>query len=190
MMKKMVFICVFAAVLMILGGPTPGLTAEVDVLINKLVEKGVLSPADARQLLDEMQDEGARQEQAVKDVATEAAQEAAKKTVKAEAKNWAKVPKWVDRIKFKGDFRLRYQYEDKTKAGGEKTNRNRGRFRWRFGAVADVTEDKKWQVGFGLASGSGDPGPPTRPLPTILKHRMRGSTMPMPSGSRSNSSKP
>lgn len=157
MMKKMVFVFVFAAGLMILGSPTPGLAAEVDVLINKLVEKGVLSQEDARQLLNEMQDEGARQEQTVKEVATEAAQEAAKKTVKAEAQNWAKVPKWVERIKFKGDFRLRYQYQDKTKASGEKTNRNRGRYRWRFGVVADVTEDKKWQVGFGLASGSGDP---------------------------------
>jgi polyhydroxyalkanoate synthesis regulator phasin len=157
MMKKIAFICVLATMLMALGGPMPGGAAEVDVLINKLVEKGVLSQQDARQLLNEMQGESARQKQAVKEVATQAAQEAAKTTVKKEADTWAKVPKWVERINFKGDFRLRYQYQNQQQSDGSKTTRNRGRYRWRFGAVADVTKDKKWQVGFGLASGSGDP---------------------------------
>ena len=157
MIKRIAFVVLLAAALLIQAGPNPCFAAEVDVLINKLVEKGVLSSTEARQLLHEMQNEGVRQQETVKELATEAAQEAAKKTVQAEAKNWAKVPGWVERIKFKGDFRLRYQYEDKKKADGEKFTRNRGRYRWRFGAVADVTEDQKWQVGFGLASGSGDP---------------------------------
>ncbi|MFP4086164.1 MAG: putative porin [Desulfobacteraceae bacterium] len=157
MIKKIALVVLLAAALLTQAGPNPCFAAEVDVLINKLVEKGVLSPTEAGQLLNEMKNEGVRQEQTVKDLATEAAQEEAKKTVQVEAKNWAKVPDWVDRITFKGDFRLRYQYEDKKKSDGEKFTRNRGRYRWRFGAVADVTEDKKWQVGFGLASGSGDP---------------------------------
>jgi polyhydroxyalkanoate synthesis regulator phasin len=139
------------------SGMAPSHAAEVDVLINKLVEKGLLTQQEAGQLLNEMQKEGARQETTVKETAEQVAKDTAQKTVKEEAKTWAKIPDWVNRIHFKGDFRLRYQYEDKKADNGDVTNRNRGRYRWRFGAVADVTEDKKWQVGFGLASGTGDP---------------------------------
>lgn len=157
MIKRIAFVVLIAAAMVTQTAQMPCYAGQVDVLINKLMEKGVLSPSEADELLSEMKDERVRQEQTVRELTTEAAREAAKKTVQTEAKDWAKVPGWVDRIKFKGDFRLRYQYEDKKKSDGEKFTRNRGRYRWRFGAVADVTEDKKWQVGFGLASGSGDP---------------------------------
>ena len=137
---------------------------EVDVLINKLVEKGLLTKEEATQLLNQMQKEEVRQETTIK----ETAEKAAKETVQKEAKSsgWDKVPSWVNRIHFKGDFRLRYQYQniDLDNGTGTDPDRNRGRYRWRFGAVADVTEDKKWQVGFGLCSGSGILDPPTRPL--------------------------
>lgn len=134
---------------------TPASAAEVDVLINKLVEKGILSKGEAGQLLNEMQKENVRQETTVK----ETAEKVAKETVQKEAKsgNWGTMPKWVNRIHFKGDFRLRYQYQNQENSEGYTYSRNRGRYRWRFGAVADVTKDKKWQIGFGLASGSGDP---------------------------------
>jgi len=156
-MKKTLFmVCLMAALLFSFSLATSQ-ASQVDVLINKLVEKGLLSPGEAKELLNEMQKEGARQETTVKETAEKVAKETAQKTVKEESKTWAKVPKWVNRIHFKGDFRLRYQYQDKEYADGSTFNRNRGRYRWRFGAIADVTEDKKWQVGFGLASGSGDP---------------------------------
>jgi len=138
-------------------GMAPSHAAEVDVLINKLVEKGILNQQEAGQLLKEMQKEGARQESTVKDTAEKVAKETAEKTVKEGAQKWAKVPDWVNRINIKGDFRLRYQYKGSESSTGEKTNFNIGRYRWRLGAVVDVTQDKKWQVGFGLASGSGDP---------------------------------
>jgi len=156
-MKKIaLFACLMGACLVCLGA-APTYAAEVDVLINKLVEKGILSQQEAGQLLNEMQKEGARQETTVKETAEKVAKETAQKAVKEESKTWAKLPTWVDRISVKGDFRLRYQYEDIKADNGDVTNRNRGRYRWRLGVVADVTEDKKWQVGFGLASGSGDP---------------------------------
>jgi len=137
----------------------PSYAAEVDVLINKLVEKGILSRQEAELLFKEMQKEGARQDITVKETAEKVAKETAEKTVKKEAASgkWASVPKWVNRINFKGDFRLRYQHQDKELNDGTETSRNRGRYRWRLGAIADVTKDKKWQVGFGLSSGSGDP---------------------------------
>lgn len=146
------------AVLLIILGTAPSHAAEVDVLINKLVEKGILSREEAGQLLKEMQKEGIRQETTVKQKAEEVAKETAEKTVKQESQGWAKkMPAWVSRIQFKGDFRLRYQYDDHKGDDGKTTNQNRGRYRWRLGAVGDVTEDKKWQVGFGLASGGTDP---------------------------------
>jgi len=156
-MKKIALMgCLMGALLFgVVSGPLQA--AEVDVLINKLVEKGVLSREEAGQLLNEMQKEGVRQETTVKEAAEKVAKETAEKAVKEGAQTWAKVPEWVNRINLKGDFRLRYQYEDIKADDGEVTNRNRGRYRWRLGMVVDVTEDKKWQVGFGLASGSDDP---------------------------------
>lgn len=159
-MKKItIFLCLMAALLLSVN-IVPSQAAEVDVLINKLVEKGILSHQEAELLLKEMQKEGARQDTTVKETAEKVAKETAEKTVRKEAASgkWASVPKWVNRIHFKGDFRLRYQYQNiylKNDEGDQ--DRGRGRYRWRFGAIADVTKDKKWQVGFGLSSGDGDP---------------------------------
>lgn len=58
---------------------------------------------------------------------------------------------WTDRIKFKGDTRLRYESIDED---GEE-DRNRMRFRARFGLNAEVTDDVK--VVFQLASGGDNP---------------------------------
>ncbi len=158
-MKKITLVACLMVVLLFNFGMPSSHAAEVDVLINKLVEKGLLNQKEAEQLMKEMQKEGARQETTVKETAEKVAKETAEKTVKKEAASgkFAGVPKWVNRIHFKGDFRLRYQYQDLEKSDGVETNRNRGRYRWRFGAIADVTQDKQWQVGFGLCSGSGDP---------------------------------
>lgn len=134
----------------------PVLAGEVDVLIDKLVEKGILSRADAKQLMKEMQKERVKQKATVKDVATEAAKETAKKTAKEETKTaMLKLPKWVQKIKLKGDFRLRYQTETKEHDDGSKSHRGRGRYRWRLGASSKVTDHFK--VDFGLASGGANP---------------------------------
>lgn len=58
---------------------------------------------------------------------------------------------WTDRINFKGDFRLRYEGIDEE----SETYRGRGRFRLRFGASADVSDDVT--VVFGIASGGDNP---------------------------------
>lgn len=58
----------------------------------------------------------------------------------------------TDKIKFKGDFRLRHEkIDDVTKA----ETRDRSRIRARIQATAKVTDD--WSVGIGLASGGDDP---------------------------------
>jgi polyhydroxyalkanoate synthesis regulator phasin len=134
----------------------PVFAGEVDVLIEKLVEKGILSEPEAKQILGEMQKEKEKEKAAVKEVATEAAEETAKKTAKKETETaWSKIPKWVKKINFKGNFRLRYEGEEQKHDDGTTTRRHRGRYRFRFGAVAKVTEH--WEVGFGLKTGGGNP---------------------------------
>ncbi|MEJ2696109.1 MAG: putative porin [Candidatus Sulfobium sp.] len=110
--------------------------SDVDVLIDKLVEKGVLTRSDAEAILKETK-EAERKEQPK-----------AEQMAKAEK---AAAPSWTDNIKFFGDFRLRNQWEHRE----GKDARDRGRFRWRFGAEAKVVDNL--QVGFRLASGGDDP---------------------------------
>ena len=109
-MKKIALILCLMGTLFFGFGTAASHAAEVDVLINKLVEKGLLTKEEATQLLNQMQKEEVRQENTIK----QTAEKAAKETVQKEAKSggWDKVPSWVNRIHFKGDFRLRYQYQD------------------------------------------------------------------------------
>ena len=149
-MKKLT--CILAVLGLVFAGSmnNPAMSGEVDILINKLVEKGILNQTDAKQLITEMQKESARQEDAVKRVASEAATDTAKKEAKAVE---SKIPKWVQNTAFKGDFRLRYQHEERDDTGNPE--RDRFRFRWRVGADSKIND--QWKAGFRLASGSSDP---------------------------------
>lgn len=114
--------------------PTPSHAVEVEILVQKLVEKGVISPGDAQQVL------------------TETKEEVRKQLAKGDVEG---VPKWTQRIKLKGDFRARYEYQEQQNTNGRDLRRHRGRVRLRLGAEAKVTKNVK--VGFGLASGGTDP---------------------------------
>ena len=59
--------------------------------------------------------------------------------------------KWAERIKLKGDLRLRWENEENDPEVGETTNRERYRYRLRVGADAEVND--KVKVGVGIASG-------------------------------------
>lgn len=79
------------------------------------------------------------------------------------AKRSSGMPKWAENLKFSGDFRLRYdgQYYDFAAKGSPSSDqlkdRNRARYRLRFGFVKTWMEDQM-EVGFRLASGnSNDP---------------------------------
>ena len=61
----------------LVGGLNPLWAGEVDVLINIMVKKGILSPEEARGVLADMQKESARETAAVKEVAKETAKETA-----------------------------------------------------------------------------------------------------------------
>jgi len=117
------------------------MAGEVDILINKLVEKGILNQSDAKQLIMEMQKESARQEDAVKRLASETATETVQKETKAVE---SKIPKWVQNTTFKADFRLRYQHEQRDDSG--KPDRDRFRFRWRMDADSKINDE--WKAGW------------------------------------------
>lgn len=111
--------------------PMNVMAGEVDVLVDLLVEKGILTPIEAQIVVDETK------------------QRVAKEIAQGKSSS---LPKWVQNMKVKGDFRLRYQYErDQTDTDA----RARGRVRYRLGIESKVSD--KIMVGFGLASGGTDP---------------------------------
>ncbi len=108
---------------------------EIDLLLQKLVEKGVLTPGEAQQIGTET-----------------------KEQVKAEiaAGKFSSVPAWVQNTKLKGDLRLRYQYKhDKSDNPSDpRKDTNIGRVRMRLGLESKINE--KLLAGIGIATGDGD----------------------------------
>ena len=143
-MKKILVVCAVLLMsfsIMIL----PATGGEVDILIDKLVEKGILSAEDAKEILKETK-EAARQERAA---VVKETTEAVKKEAPAFA---ADIPRWVRKMNLKGDFRLRYQ-KDTRRLGAP--DRHRARIRLRIGVVTEITD--KIEVGFGVATGGANP---------------------------------
>jgi hypothetical protein len=115
-----------------------GAGSEMDILLKKLQQKGIISAEEAMAMADEAKKTAAEE----------------KKEIVAEAKKGLQVPEWVNKIKFKGDIRLRYQSEERDN-DANKDARGRGRMRLRFGAESLLADN--FTAGFGLATGSGDP---------------------------------
>ncbi|MFA5271503.1 MAG: putative porin [Candidatus Omnitrophota bacterium] len=110
---------------------------EIDILVQKLVEKGILSPGEAQQIVTETKEEVKK--------------EIAKGT-------YSSFPAWVQNTKLKGDFRLRYQYDHAKFLANSTTNKdgdqNRARIRARLGLESKVND--KLLVGVGIATGKSD----------------------------------
>lgn len=106
---------------------------EIDLLVEKLVEKGILTKEEAQKIVEEAKKETKEQEKTVK-------------------KDIDKISKWIKDTKFKGDIRLRYDYSQVT--GDPYRDRTRIRFRWGF----DTMVNEGLDVGFRIATGeSTDP---------------------------------
>lgn len=115
---------------------------SADALIDKLLEKGILTQREAEQLREDA-DKDFRRAYSVK----------------------SGLPEWVTSLHFHGDVRLRYEGlylpNDQAAPGGATTlDRHRFRYRLRFGAVAGFWDNL--QAGFRLMSGEpsatgGDP---------------------------------
>lgn len=129
-MRKIVLgIFVIFSVLLIQS--TLSQAGEIDVLLDVLVEEGILSPVKAQTVRNETKQ---------------------RLTKGVSVSKHSSLPEWVQNTKLKGDLRLRYQYEKKN---ANKKARTRGRLRYRLGLETKITDAIK--VGAGLASGSSDP---------------------------------
>ncbi len=122
--------------LVLFAGLTVNLThadaGELDLLLEKLIQKGVLTPGEAQEVKTETQ------EQIKREI--------------AEGRS-SSLPEWVQKTKLKGDLRMRYQYKHDHPA--TKKDTHIGRVRMRLGLESKVNE--KLLAGIGVASGSGDP---------------------------------
>ena len=140
-MRKAALFLVLGLVGWCVAGPVGSASAasEVDALLNKLVEKGVLSSSEAQEVRNEMAGEAAEISK-IRAVET-------KETVKA-----MRGGSWLDKVKWGGDLRLRHETVKREPA----VDRLRERFRLRFGFVANPWDPL--EVGVRLATGaSGDP---------------------------------
>ena len=147
-MKRM--LAFFAVALLLSFGfvSSPRAASEMDILLNKLVEKNILTQDEANAIKKETSEEVKKQQEDVKKQ-----QEVVKKEVTEDVKksvaDW--IPKWVMKTKVKGDLRLRYEY---SKTTGE-VARNRAIYRYRISFDNQVTDFAK--VGVRLASGNSNP---------------------------------
>lgn len=98
---------------------------SADALLDKLVDKGVLSVKEANELRDEM-DAGFRKSYQVK----------------------SGMPDWVNSLKINGDFRARYEHF--SSGNSSFVDRSRFRYRLRVGMVATMKDN--FEVGLRLTS--------------------------------------
>ncbi len=108
---------------------------EVDLLVQKLVEKGVLSANEGQILLDETKQQVAQQN--------------------ATGSNDA-IPAWVQTTKLKGDFRFRYQHDHAKQLAGTTVTPDGDRTRIRMRLGVESKPNDKLLVGIGLATGKDD----------------------------------
>ena len=145
-MKKLILLTMIMAMLLVCQAQA--MAGEMDILVRKLVEHGVLSQQDADEILQETRVEAEKERQ--ENIA--ATREALMTGEDAKIMLAEALPSWIRNTKFKGDFRLRYQSSDRDSGSNE---RNRGRYRLRIGFVTAIND--KVDVGFGLATGSANP---------------------------------
>jgi hypothetical protein len=131
MKKSFIWLLIFGIIGLWSAPPGFATSTSVDALIDKLVEKGILTEKEA----DALELEIAGDEKMMRE---EGFQQG--------------LPEWVKNAKLKGDFRLRYQYERKETDADART---RGRIRYRLGLDTKVND--QMNVGLGIASGADDP---------------------------------
>ncbi|VAW13643.1 hypothetical protein MNBD_BACTEROID05-877 [hydrothermal vent metagenome] len=140
MKRTGVFIIGVSVSLLIFMGTSVGYAeSDVDILLRKFVERGIVSSNVAKEIKEEIRVE--KMDSSTVPVGIE-------NRVSALEKKKISLPKWVEKTKLKGDFRLRYEHK-------EREGRNdveRGRIRYRLGIESKVVD--KVVVGLGIASGS------------------------------------
>ena len=131
-MQKRTIISIMVMIALLLC-QAPVMAGEMDMLVDKLVDKGVLTKKDGDLILS--------------------VQKSEKDKTNKEIISTLGLPEFIKNTQFKGDFRLRY--ESSNRDNDKSDERNRGRYRFRLGMLTKVNEQVN--VGFGLASGGSDP---------------------------------
>ncbi len=126
------------------GFPALTSASEVDALLNKLVQRGLLTASDAQEVRSEMNPGVAGHE----------------KDTEAQLRKGG--PEWAQRVSLNGDLRVRNEFRDRSNA----SDVNRQRIRFRLGLKAKVTD--QLEVGARLATGStpGDQNEASDPVST------------------------
>ena len=129
---RRIFIAAQIALAMVLVSSL-AFAGEIDILVQKLVDKGILTGAEAQQIL------------------VETKEEIKKQTAKGENPS---LPQWLQTMKLNGDFRLRFEQQMTPGEGTATQDRHRGRYRLRLGLESKVNDRLK--VGLRLASTEGE----------------------------------
>ena len=154
------------ALIIALAVACPAHASDVDILIDKLVSKGILTRADALELAADIAHESNASSSVsfgsdvgsgvVPDVVSNVVSD-----VNAAPAASVMIPDdrgWWNRFSLTGDLRVRHEREELDIAPGDDgldlAERDRWRIRWRAGMVTEVSD--QWEVGFGLASGGPD----------------------------------
>ncbi len=103
-----------------------------DALLDKLVQKGILSAQEAKDLRDD-----------------------AKKDFDKNYRKQTSMPDWVTSLRFTGDFRGRF--EENNAESDQYIDRNRYRYRIRFAAIATLID--RFEIGLRIASGNPQTNP-------------------------------
>lgn len=119
-----------AAATAVLGSLPTAQAQSNDTLIDKLVQKGILSASEAKELRTEND-----------------------KDFNKAFSNKISLPSWVESLKLNGDFRGRFDYLGTDNSNG--TDRYRLRYRLRLGVTSKLGDDV--EIGFRLGSGDGSP---------------------------------
>ena len=133
-MGKLLTVIVLSGFVSLGIGMHSSYASEIDTLLQKLVEKGILNASEAQEIRTETNEEIAK---------TEKQKQEDYKTLSKDS-----LPDWVKNTKLKGDFRLRYEW-DKDK--GQQDN-SRARIRARVGIESQVNNKLKMAVG--IATGT------------------------------------
>ena len=131
-MKRLLIAVLLGTFCLMNAGIQASYAGEIDLLLQKLVEKGVLTGSEAQQVKTETQ------EQVKKEIAQG---------------KYSSLPAWVQNTKIKGDLRLRFQNLHETPQGDVSKNTTIGRVRMRLGVESKVND--KVKVGVGIATNDG-----------------------------------
>ncbi len=130
--------------------PVPAWASETDILLKKLVQKGILTEKEAQEVKEEVKQEAAKGDSVRGSILR--LRSGSPRTAEPVASG---VPAWIKQTQWSGDLRLRHETQRREPA----TDRNRERFRLRFGFVTQPWDPL--EIGVRLSTGAtGDPVSP------------------------------